>query len=218
MSDRGRFWLAIQSGDLAAVKRLIHEDGSLLDERADSGHTPLRMACDCGQQQLAAALLELGAKTDVFDACALGDSARALSILDGEPELLCAHSHDGWTPLHLACFFGSRELVAGLLERGAPVTAISRNPTRNTPLHAALAGVAPVETVLRLIDKGADVNAVGGAGATPLHLGASRGNQVLVDLLLARGARSRPMEDGQTPASIARDQGFPELADRLESD
>ena len=134
MSDPGTFWLAIQAGDLAAVKRLIHEDASLLDDRADSGHTPLRMACDYGQRQLATALLELGAKMDLFDACALGDSVKALSILDGEPELLCAHSHDGWTPLHLACFCGSQELVTGLLERGAPVTAISRNTTRNTPL------------------------------------------------------------------------------------
>ena len=218
MSEPDAFWLAIQSGDLAAVKRLIHEDRSLLDNRADSGHTPLRMACDYGQRQLAVALLELGAKTDVFDACALGDSARALPLLDAEPELLCAHSHDGWTPLHLACFCGSHELVTALLERGAAVTAISRNPTRNTPLHAALAGVAPVETVLCLIDKGADVSAVGGAGATPLHLAASRGNQVLVELLLARGARSRPMENGQTPASIARDRGYPELADSLDSE
>jgi ankyrin repeat protein len=142
MSDPGAFWLAIQAGDLAAVKRLIYEDGSLLDDRADSGHTPLRMACDYGQRQLATALLELGAIMDVFDACALGDSVKALSILDGEPELLCAYSHDGWTPLHLACFCGSQELVAGLLERGAPMTAISRNPTRRQRLSPAI-GVFP---------------------------------------------------------------------------
>jgi len=218
MSNPGPFWPAIQAGDSATVRRLIQGDRTLLGRRAESGHTPLRMACDCGQHELAELLLELGAELDAFDACAFGDTKTVLSMLEGEPGLLMEHSHDGWTLLHLACFCGNQELVSKLLERDASVTAISRNPTRNTPLHAALAGGATAETVVSLVDNGADVNALAGAGATPLHLAASRGNQALVELLLTRGARSRPMENGQTPAAIARDRGFPELADSLESD
>ena len=215
MSDPGPFWLAIQAGDTAAVSRMIKKDRSLLDGRADSGHTPIRMACDCGQMKLAEALLELGAEMDAFDACAFGDTAGVLSQLDNKAELLTQMSHDGWTLLHLAGFFGRQELLSKLLERGADLSSISQNPSANTPLHAALAGAAGAETVGFLIDQGADVNALAGAGAMPLHLAASRGDKEMVDLLLARGATALPMDNGQTPADIARDRGFAELADRL---
>ena len=216
MSGASPFWLAIQAGDIAAVKGLIGEDRSLLHKRADSGHTPLRMACDCGHRPLAEALLEHGVEMDAFDACAFGDAARVAALLDNEPGLVSEHSHDGWTLLHLACFFGSQELLDLLLERDASVTSVSLNPTRNTPLHAALVGTASTPMIVSLLAKGADVNALASAGATPLHLAANRGDLELVELLSVRGAKSVRMDNGQTPAAIARDRGFPDLADSLE--
>ena len=162
MSTPDPFWLAIQTGDSHTVQRLIQTDHTLLGKRAESGHTPLRMACDCGQHALAKTLVEMGAEMDAFDACAFGDTSQVLSMLDSAPELILEHSHDGWTLLHLACFVGNQDLVQALLKRDASVAAISRNPTGNTPLHAALAGGAGEEIVGCLLDHGADVNSVAG--------------------------------------------------------
>lgn len=215
MSDSNPFWLAVQTGDTSTVSRMIDDSGSLLDQRAESGHTPVRMACDCGQRELAEMLVDLGAELDAFDACAYGDASILWSKLDDEPGLLTASSHDGWTLLHLACFTSNLELVSGLLARNASVVAVSNNPTCNTPLHAALAGGATPELLVLLFEKGADSNAIAGAGATPLHLAASRGNHEVVELLLLRGAVCNAMDNGQSPSAIARERGFPELADRL---
>ena len=49
-------------------------------------------------------------------------------------------AYDGWTPLHLAAFFGHLDAAARLLEAGASLAAVSRNSLTNTPLHAAVAG------------------------------------------------------------------------------
>jgi ankyrin repeat protein len=102
-----------------------------------------------------------------------------------------AYSHDGWTPLHLASFFGHEEVAKILLARGADVNARSRSTRfakENTPLHAAAAnrqvGVAEV-----LIAHGADVNARDGGGFTPLALAAGGKNDVLVVILLEKGAQ-----------------------------
>jgi ankyrin repeat protein len=216
VSDSEDFWFAIQAGELDEVKRLLVDDPALLHAQAPSGHSAVRMACDCGQRELAEALVALGAGLDAFDACAFGDGDKVLALLSDAPELLAAQSRDGWTLLHLACFYANHDLVAALLERGANLNAVSANPTRNTPLHAALAGGAGENTVRLLLERGSDVNAVAGASATPLHLAASRGDSACAELLLAAGAVSRVMDNGQKPAELARDRGFPELADRLE--
>ena len=50
-----------------------------------------------------------------------------------------AFSDDGWTPLHLAAFFGHPKIAELLLAHAADVAARSRNANGNTPLHAALA-------------------------------------------------------------------------------
>ena len=46
---------------------------------------------------------------------------------------LNAYSYDGWTPLHLAAFFGQRAAVERLMAAGADLNAVSRNALRNTP-------------------------------------------------------------------------------------
>ena len=86
-----------------------------------------------------------------------------------------AYSADGWTPLHLAAFFGHPKIAELLLAHDADVTARSRNPNGNTPLHAALAGNHKLVAGL-LIGRGADVNAADATGWRPLHLAAANNN------------------------------------------
>ncbi len=159
------------------------------------------------------------AATRTLDACeatALGDTDALNAALARDPDAHAMYSGDGWTPLHLAGFFGHDECAAQLLAAGASLTAISRNSTANTPLHAALAGATKDSLVARLLDAGADANARGETGITPLHLAASRGNRALCEMLIARGAAVHStMEDGTTASAIADARGHAEVALRL---
>ena len=120
--------------------------------------------------------------------------------------------------MHLAGFFGRREVAELLLTRGASLTAVSGGAEKNQPLHAALAGACDAAIVRSFVAHGADVNAAAASGYTPLHVAAARGNEELVRLLVASGARTgATMDDGKTPADLARDRGHPEVAGLLET-
>ena len=89
---------------------------------------------------------------------------------------------DGWTPLHLAAWFGRSEVVRVLLDSKADVDATYDNGW--TPLHLA-ARQGHSEVVRVLLDAGADDNATDDNGRTPLHLAvehnASETERVLLD-------------------------------------
>ena len=69
-----------------------------------------------------------------------GDTARIEELLAANRSLVSTLSTDGWTPLHLAAFFGKTDAARLLLNKGAPVNARSTNAMQNMPLHAAAAG------------------------------------------------------------------------------
>jgi hypothetical protein len=104
-----------------------------------------------------------------------------------------------------------------LLEHGAHAHQWSHNPQRNQPLHAAIALGDSAETVILLLEAGADVNAAQAGGFTPLHQAAAAGKQELVKLLIENGAR-RDMrcDQGKLPADYARERGHPIVVQMLE--
>src|SRR5207247_11263248 len=125
------------------------------------------------------------------EASAVRLANRAQDNAEKDPSRGNTYSHDGWTPLHLASFVGHMESARLLLARGADVNARSKSTRfakENTPLHAAAAnrqvGVAEI-----LIAHGADVNAKDGSGYTPLALAADSKNDLLVVILLEKGAQ-----------------------------
>lgn len=209
------FFDAIRAGDKDAVHDLLDQQPDLLTVRSENGETPILAAAYRGAVDIIALLRERGAGLDVFEASAVGETSRVRMLVAEDPALLQAYSPDGWTPLHLACFFGHGETAHALLDDGAEVQCWSINATKNTPLHAAIAGIRDHALIGRLLNQGADVNAVGGAGVTPLHLAASRGDLELVDLLVTHGAVASPMENGRSPADIAEERGHPNVAARL---
>jgi ankyrin repeat protein len=206
---------AIRGHDQVSVERMLREDPALARARATGGESLVLHACYVGATDLAPALLR-GRTPDAWEAAALGNLDALRIAIENDDDTRVLRSSDGWTPLHLAAFFGRADAVALLIDLGAPLDAHSTNATRNTPLHAALAGATNPVIVRRLIFAGADIDARGAHNITPLHLAASRGDAALCDLLIHRGAEVHAkMEDGTTPAMLASARGHTELGTRL---
>jgi ankyrin repeat protein len=206
---------AIRAHDQVTIERMLRDDPSLASTRATGGESLVLHACYVGAADVAPMFLR-GRSYDACEAAALGDLVTLRAAIENDDDARVLRSSDGWTPLHLAAFFGRTDAVALLIDLGAPLDAHSTNATRNTPLHAALAGATNPIIVRRLIFAGADIDARGAHNITPLHLAASRGDSALCDLLIHRGAEIHAkMEDGTTPAMLAMARGHMELGERL---
>ena len=72
------------------------------------------------------------------------------------------------------------------------------------------------ETVVFLLDKGAEVNAKSSLGITPLHEAAQNGNKEIAEILVAHGASINAVDDkGWTPLVRAQKWGHPEVVEFL---
>ena len=203
---------AIRDRNVERVREIVTAAPGLAAARTPGSPSPLLLAAYVGAAPVVA-LLEPHVTMDACEAAALGVTDRLARLLDRDPAQAGARSGDGWTPLHLAGFFGRREAAELLLARGASVSAVSGGAEHNQPLHAALAGACDATIVRALVGRGADVNAVAATGVTPLHVAASRGNEELVRFLLASGAKPGvKLDDGKTPADLAVERGHPAVA------
>ena len=215
------FLKLIQTGATAEIATAVEADPALLQARDTQDVSALLWSVYAGQplvrDYLLAQLATHGVLLDVLEAATVGDALRLEDILAADPGAAHGFSGDGWTPLHLAAGFGTPQAVDVLLQHGAQVEAISKNPQRNQPLHAALALGRNPETVRLLLAHGADPNATQVGGFTPLFSAASAGRQDLVDMLVESGAHALHRSDmGKTAADFARERGHAELADWLE--
>jgi ankyrin repeat protein len=216
MQDLKSFHETVKRGDLAGVQAAIADDGTLLDTTNEEGQSAFLLAKYYRHEPIAAYLLTLHPKLDLFSACAAGRTSEVLERIDHDAALLEAHSRDGWTPLHLAAFFGHAELAKGLLNRGAKLDERSTNQMQNTALHAAAAG-GRIELIRLLLENGADANARQHGGWTALHTAAQTGNREMLELLLAHRAHVHARADNnQTPLDMALIYGRQEIADLLE--
>lgn len=177
---------AIVSDDADRVRILVDEHPEVIAEDGPGG-IPLPLAALYhGREDLAELLLELGAPLGLPTAAALGRVDAVGEMIDRSRARVHDRSADGWTPLHLAAYFGRREAAALLIDRGADLRARSDNAMENTPLHAAVAG-GHMALVMLLVDRGADVNA-DAAGVAPLDIACGRRDDEMVRYLVDRGA------------------------------
>lgn len=178
---------AITDRDLARVETILGEDPTLVDGRTAEGISMLTLAQYQGSADLVKTLVMHNAQIDIYDACAIGDAARAMGWLAMQPNLANSFSPDGFTPLGLAAFFGHLEIVNTLLMYHADPNTASNNAARVAPLHSAVAG-DHYEIATKLIEAGANVNAVQADGFTPLMGAAQNGNLEMARLLVNHSA------------------------------
>jgi ankyrin repeat protein len=178
---------------------------------------------------------------ELFEAVRAGDSARVQALIDADPSLaifaaamrdqtdvveallaanrslVSAVSSDGWTPLHLAAFFGASSTARALLNKGADVNARSTNAMHNLALHAAAAG-GHAEIVKLLLDRGAPAGARQHGGWTALHAAAQTGSLDMAEALITAGADvSARAENNQQPLDLAVTKGQQKMVDLLEA-
>jgi ankyrin repeat protein len=179
MGDVERLIEAVNEGDLARVKAMVGVAPALASARLPGGESPIMAAVYRGHREVVDALLDAGANVDVFAAAATGrtdDLRRTLK----EAGAVRAYAYDGWTPLHLAAFFGRTDAARILLDAGADVHAVSRNSLSNTPLHAAAAGKHS-EIALLLLAHGAKSDPADAGGYTPLQIATQNHLEAVVD-------------------------------------
>jgi len=217
-----QFLKFIQRGATVEVADAVAADPSLIQWRDAQGVSSLMWSVYSGQTLVRDFLLveleRTGTPLDIFEAASTGNLPALQAALDASPDAAQTWSPDGWTPLHLAAAFGTPEAGKLLVDHGAQVDAVSKNPQANQPLHATLALGRNPETIQLLLAAGADPNARQTAGYTAMFSAAAANRRDLAEILIAHGADPALQNDfGQTAATFARERNHTELADWLES-
>ena len=182
---------AITAGDEEQVKELLGDRPELAGTRNADGLSPVLHALYTGHDDLVQPLLDTNPPLDVFDAAAVGRTRGLEELLEADDEAARSWSADGFTPLHLAAYFGQAEAVRALLERGAKVDAVARNPLGVQPLNSAAASPAAgarTEIARALLEAGADPNHELPEGFRPLDAAEQNGDDELAALLREHGA------------------------------
>lgn len=197
----------IAATDVRAVRGLLEDQPWLATDRDEDGVSALMRARYQMDRGLVAAVRAHVAELDVFESAAFGDLDRLSELLATEPDLVNATSGDGFTPLHLAAFFGQTDSVRLLLARGAEPDVRGQGWMTGTALSAAAAG-GHTAIVLLLLEVGVDPNVQQAQGFTPLHAAAQNADLEAVRALLDAGADPAIVtEEGVTAAELAEQAG-----------
>jgi len=211
-SQTAAFIDAIKAGEFERVKAMVSSDPSLINARGRTGDSAILTAVYHRQKEIVNLLVARGATLTLHEACAAGEVERVERLVAEDRSAVNSYSADGWTPLHLAAFFGHPKVVEVLLDERADVLAVSRNPNGNTPLHSALAANHAFVAGL-LLGAGGDVNARDAGGWRPLHIAAANNNLDSMASLVAQGAEvTAANREGQTALSLAQEKNYREAA------
>jgi uncharacterized protein len=176
---------AVKAGEVETVAELVAQDPALAATPDDDGMTPVRHALYVNQRAALAALLAADPPLGVLDLAATGRAEELQRKLDREAAN--ERAQDGFTALHLACFFGGAEAVRVLLEAGADPNPSQDNPMTVAPLHSA-AAARDREAVRLLLEAGADPNARQHGGYTALDAARQHEDAEMERLLREHGA------------------------------
>ena len=169
----------VDANDAESIRELLTREPRSVEERDETGISPLLRALYRGSDAAFEAILAAGEPSDPWDRLVAG-------YADGLPSP-GAWSADGFTPLHLAAFADNVPAAAALLAAGAdPNVLATASFARVTPLGTcAFAGSLGVAQVL--LEHGADPH-IGEDGTYSVEAEAiARDNQELARLIEAAG-------------------------------
>jgi ankyrin repeat protein len=202
---------AVQSGDVAAIRKLLQENPEFASAKDASGVSAVMHAYYCRRPEIADLLLAKKSELDIFEATAAGKAEVVSRILKKDPEAAKHWSADGFTALHFAAFFNRPEIARDLIRHGADVTVAARNPMQVTPLHSAAAAHSR-EIVRLLLEQEAPADARQQGGWTALHEAAQHGDlEMARDLIEYQADPLSRNDEGKTPADLARAKGHEEV-------
>jgi uncharacterized protein len=208
---------AIESADVDRVRGLIDADPALATSRDADGVSALMRARYRFDDALVDAVRARVPVLDPFEAAAFGDVRRLGELVAADSASVDARSADGFTPLHLAAFFGHLDAARMLMAHGADVDARGTGWMTGTALHSA-ASARHAEVVGSLLEAGADPSARQSGGWIPLHAAARNGDSVSVALLLAAGSDPAAVNDeGMSVLEMARQSGDEEATAMVEA-
>ena len=195
-----------------------------------------RIICGVAVFALLPVLAGCGRGHAILEAAEKGDTKTVERLLKKDPGLVNARRFGpGWSPLQLAAGRGHAEIVALLLEAGAPM--------EDGAIRDAAVG-GHIKIIEMFLAKGVDINGppdlmegavTGGSTAMvrwllahgasvqrkpgrmgPLDNAAARGHKAVAEILLAHGAHADAKdEDGRTPLLYAAFEGSTEIAELL---
>jgi len=190
-------------GDIDAVKALIEAGTDINCQDESTGYTPLMWACEFHYTEMAKMLIEMGADLNIR---AIDGSTALIRAAGNAPEVveslilkgadIESVTEEGMGVL-LQAAFGilykgyTLESVTILLDHGADIEEAFVTPediAGYTPLMFA-ARDNHEELAKLLINKGANANARGENGKTPLALAEENGYTAMVELLKANGGK-----------------------------
>ena len=217
LTGRDKIFMAIDAADPERLKSVLKEDASLASAKSDEGLSVLLFTLYIRRPELTEILLRYDPEMSIFELAGLGHIGQLSSLLAVQNDLLNSLSHDGFSALHLACFFGNLETAGFLIEQGAEVNIRAGNSSEITPLHSASAGKHD-EILAQLIKGGADINMQQSGGYTALMSSANLGAEDNIKALLKAGAEINiESDDGFRASHFAMNGGFTKMSEYLKS-
>ena len=208
--------IAVRRGQKEAAALLIEKGANVNAQR--KGKTALDFAGK--KKEIAALLREKGGKTgrEIKAAGSIFSAAQS-GMVDAVKTHLAAgvdvngRNKSGYTALHLAAKKGHVEVAKVLLEAKADVALAGKSG--KTALHYVAYYKGNLDLAKLLLDAGGAVNVLDKRRKTPLDYAWSRRNDALVELLLAKGARTGKELRAETDIHYAAAHGYADAVRRF---